>query len=148
MPYKLLIEYEFSFESPLKQFLKPNEVIRNEPVELSFSIANVGTDRFPGGQVRDFRVRYGPSQQIESALTKNVDCLPIAPGEKVSLSPQTIVPLTEGLSFIYMSIEPEGEDKGVEYYQGPDDVLAGREWTDGFYVVYRELLALVSLMSR
>ena len=51
MPYKLLIEFDISFDSPLKGFLMPNEVIRNEPIKLTFFVTNLATEKFLGGRV-------------------------------------------------------------------------------------------------
>ncbi len=147
MPYKLLIEFDISFESPLKRFLKPNEVIRNEPIELTFFVTNLGAEPFPGGTVRNWRILYGPNLNVvDDPPTASAECSEIAPGDKIRLLSETVLPLTEGLSWIEFSIEPNGEEKETEYYQSPEYVVSGR-WSNYFYVVNREMLLLTSLIE-
>ena len=57
---------------------------------------------------------------------------------------EEIVPITEGLAWIQLSMEPKSEDKTVEYYQSPEDAVEGKEWQNCFYVVSREMLLLTS----
>jgi hypothetical protein len=149
MPYKLLIEFDISFESPLKRFLKPGEVIRGEPVELTFSVTNLGTVPFPGGRVNNWRILYGPARDVVdySPTANNVECSEIWPGQKATLLSERVVPLTEGLSWIEFSIEPKSEEEAVEYYQSPEHVVLQRRWTNCFYVINREMLLLTSLIE-
>ncbi len=148
MPYKLLIDYDISLKSPLTRLLKPNEVIRNEPAELTFSVTNLGEQLFPGGKIRNAHIRYGPDGRVTSTINIfDSECGVIAPAETVSLSSEEIIPLTEGLSWIVLSIEPNREEKAVEYYQSPEFVISGPEWMNVIYVVNRELLLLISLID-
>jgi hypothetical protein len=148
MTHKLLIEFDISFESPLKRFLKPGEVIRGEPVELTFSVTNLGTELFPGGRVKDWRILYGPGHEVvDESPTANVEFGTIPPGHKIALSSERAIPLTEGLSWIRLSIDPKGHEKAVKYYQSPENVLEEGEWMNYFYVVNREMLLLASLIE-
>jgi hypothetical protein len=148
MPYKLLIEFDISLESPMKRFLKPGEVIRGEPVELAFSITNLGPGPFPGGQVKDWRIVYGPDGAVvNDSPAANVGCSEIPLGHKIALLSERVLPLTEGLAWIEFSIEPEGGEKAVEYYQSPEDVVGQGRWENCFYVVNREMLLLTSLIE-
>ena len=148
MPHKLLIEFDISFESPMKRFLRPGEVIRGEPVELTFSVTNLGTETFPGGRVSNWRILYGSDRNvISSSPTANVECSEISPEDKARLTSERVVPLTEGLAWIRFSIEPEGEEKAVEYHQNSEDIVMSGEWTNCFYVVNRENLLLASLIE-
>jgi hypothetical protein len=149
MPHKLLIEFDISFESPMKKFLKPVEVIRGEPIELTFSVTNLGTGPFPGGRVKDWRIVYGPDEEVfdDSPTANNVECSEISPGHKTTLLSEKVVPLTEGLAWIEFSIEPAGEEEVVEYYQNPEDAIGTVEWTNCFYIINREMLLLASLIE-
>ena len=149
MPYKLLIEFDISFESPLKRFLKPGEVIRGEPVELTFSVINLGTVPFPGGRVNNWRILYGSARDVVdySPTANNVECSEIWPGQKATLLSERVVPLTEGLSWIRFSIDAKGHEKTVKYCQSPEDILEEGEWTNCFYVINREMLLLASLIE-
>ena len=148
MPHKLLIEFDINFEHPLKRFLKPGEVIRGEPVELAFHVTNLGTESFPGGTVKNWRILYGPDRDvIYSSPTANVKCSEISPGHKVKLSSERVMPLTEWLAWIGFSIEPEGEETAVEYHQNPEDIVTSGDWMNCFYVVNRENLLLASLIE-
>jgi len=145
VPHKLLIEFDIDFESPLRRLLKPGEVIRNEPVKLTFFVTNLGTERFPGGSIQNWHILFGPERDVvHPSPTANITCGEIAPGERAKLLSEEIVPLTEGLAWINLSIQPESEDKTVEYYQSPEDAVGGKEWLNCFYVVSREMLRLTS----
>lgn len=149
MPHDLLIEFDIDFASPLKGLLKPNEVIRNEPVKLTLFVTNLGTKEFPGGKVKNWRILCGERGDIfHTSASANVDCSKIAPEEKVRLLSEEVVPLTEGLAWIRCNIQPRGEDTEVRYYQDPYDVLHGKEWCNCFYVVNREMLLLISAMEK
>ena len=148
MPHKLLIEFDINFEHPLKRFLKPGEVIRGEPVELVFHVTNLGTESFPGGILRSWHILYGPDRSVtDDPPTANIKCSEISPSHKIRLMSKSVVPLTEGLAWIEISIEPEGDEKAVEYYQSPEDIDGDDEWTDCFYVVNREMLLLASMIE-
>lgn len=148
MPHKLLIEFDINFDHPLKRFLKPGEVIRGEPVELAFSVTNLGTETFPGGMVKDWRILYGPDRNVmHYSSTANIECNIMPPGDKTKLMSERVVPVTEGLSWIVFSIEPEGSEKAVEYHQNPEDTIGEGEWMHCFYVVNRESLLLASLIE-
>ena len=59
LAYKLLIEFDIGFESPLKKFLMPNEVIRCELVKITLFVTNLGGGTFPGGKTQNWRITYG-----------------------------------------------------------------------------------------
>lgn len=148
MAHKLLIEFDIDFKSPLKRFLKPNEVIRDEPAKLTLSVTNLGTNEFPGGKVKDWCVLFGEESDVcHTSPTANVNCDKIAPKEKLRLLSEKIVPLTEGLAWIRCKVDPNGEDKKVSYYQEPRELLSGQEWCNCFYVVNREMLLLTAAME-
>lgn len=148
MAYKLLIEFEIDFESPLKKFLRPNEVVRCEPIEITLFVTNLGEEIFPGGKTQDWRITYGEEGRIYStSATANVDCGRIAPNERVRLLSQEIIPVTDGIAWIKCKIDPIGEDKEVEYYQEAKEKLAGKEWMNCFYVANREMLLLLSAIE-
>ena len=146
MTYKLLIEMNIEFASPFKSLLKPGEVIRGELAKLTFFVTNLGRSIFPGGKVRNWRIDFGQAHDIEhTSATANVKCKPIPPGEKIRLLSEEIVPLVEGLAWVYFSIEPEGEKKEeIHYYQSLKEYVAGNEWIYCFYVVDRQMVQLTS----
>ena len=80
MPHKLLIELDINFELPLQRFLKPGEVIRGEPVEIAFHVTNLGTETFPRGIVRNWRILYGPDRgAIYNSSIADVECSKMSP---------------------------------------------------------------------
>lgn len=148
MDYKLLIEVEIQFASPFKRLLSPGDVIRGAPAKLTFFATNLGTRRFPGGKVRNWRILFGPAGDVQhTSATASVQCKQIPAGEKVKLLSEEIMPLTEGLAWVYLSVEPKGKEKTVHYYQDPEELLQGNEWTYCFYVVDRQIVQLSSLIE-
>lgn len=148
MAYKLLVEMDIDFASPYKRLLSPHDVLRGELVKLTFFVTNLGRARFPGGKVKNWRIESGPGREVKyTSSTANVRCKPILPGRKMRLLTQETVPISEGLAWVILSIEPEGDEKTVRYYQSTKDPLSGNEWMGYFYVVDREMVQLTSLIE-
>ena len=150
MAHKLLIDLKIEFESPFKRFLKPNEVIRGEPITLTLFVTNLGKKAFPGGKVTDWHINYGEQRDItHTSPTANVDCQKIAPNNSVRLLSEDVVPLMEGLAWVWCMIDPKGKDKEVDYHQEPTEppLEVNGWWCNCFYVVNREMLLLTSAIE-
>ena len=95
--------------------------------------------------MRDCRFIFGPDRMVTTSLiSEDVECGGIAQDEKIALLSAEVVPLTEGLSWIILSIDPKDGSSEIEYYQSPGDKIQGPQWMRPFYVVNRELLLLTS----
>ena len=150
MAYELLIEFEISYKSPLKKFLKPNEVVRCEPVDITMFMTNLGREIFPGGKIHNWNITYGEEQRISytSSKANNVDCSRLAPNERVRLLSEEVIFVTDGIAWIWCKVDPKGEGKEVKYYQAIGEALAREEWTNCLYVVNREMLLLLSAIEK
>ncbi|RLC71513.1 MAG: hypothetical protein DRI26_04950 [Chloroflexi bacterium] len=147
--HKLLIEFELEFHGPLSSFLKAAEVIRGEPFKLNLYATNLGSSEFPGANVIDLRIEYRPYGLRGSFSTPATlpSCPPLKPAKKVKFYSDEFVPVDEGTAWIHLKME--AKDKGeIEYYQVTEKPLPGSEWVNHFYVVSREEIRILALLSQ
>ena len=140
-----MIEAEIDWQSDLQRLLKPGEVIRGESFKLNLVVTNLAENNFPGGSFTHLRITFGPMQRnYQSFPLTDFNCPEIPAKSKTTLPLQDVVPIEEGLAWIRLQIKAKDE-KEIEYYQNPKDVIGRKEWINCFYVVNREMLHLISL---
>jgi len=151
MPHDLLITYKIEVEDKFSPFLKPNDAVRGEPYLLTLAVTNLGKDNFPGGTIKDLKIRYNMSGGGTGAKTTFLSeelpkCPKIEPTKTETLFSTSLIALDEGVARISVVLEAEDKEP-IKYYQTPNVPLPG-EWLNFFHVVNREQLLIVMYLQQ
>lgn len=116
------------------------DALRGVACRIGFTIKNLGTASFPGGNISNLELSYegGVNQTFAS---QNVPQL--APSESAPRIDLVTVPLSVGVGKVAATIAAS-DGQPTEYFQRREDApLPGARWLDVFYVADRELLNLI-----
>jgi hypothetical protein len=148
-PYKLHIRSELDNPQKYKKLLLDGmEVVRGVRLGCELYITNRGEEKFPGGTIKYFRIRYKEhlnnrsdffGQQV-SMLNQN---------ESTKLFSVNFIPSEEGWFWLELAIE-SNDKQPIEYYQTknaseePDKI----HWIDGYLSLNRENLDILLALRK
>jgi hypothetical protein len=149
LAHKLLIELAISLESEFLPFLKPSEVIRGGLFKLTLTAENLGTSKFPGAEVAELKVVYRGhgNRQSYSEPDSKVSCPEIEPVARVVFYSDDFEALEEGTSWVNVTMKANDQAQ-IEFYQSPTSLVSTpNEWINKFYVVSRDTIHIVALLT-
>ena len=124
--------------------MAPGEVVRGEPSSFLLKVKNLGSEPFPGGEIRDIRFRYFE----DYALYSEQHQLPeLIVGGEIVVDSMEIIPFDTGVSWIDLAIS-SSDDEPIECYQSREgDKVGTNSGRNLFYSVSREDVAIIALLK-
>jgi hypothetical protein len=151
MTHKLLITLtiEPNYPNEVRDFFQkivnPNDAVRGVPCLFRLKAKNIGERHFPGGTITVARIIYSGGVYHEAPPSD----IPEVPREEVkTILEITTVPMNEGSASIEIEVKAK-DGEVVECYQRRlDKPIRTNGWMDVFYVVNREILITLWMLSR